>query len=114
MEAPQAVNVDRCIRAAIKGYVMAVLVTGGAGYIGSHMVWELLDAGEEVVVLDRLSTGFDWAVPQEAKLAVGDIGDAALVGALIREHGVEAIIHFAGSIVVPESVADPLGYYDNN
>ena len=58
---------------------MAVLVTGGAGYIGSHMVWELLDAGEEVVVLDRLSTGFDWAVAPEAKLVVGDIGDGALV-----------------------------------
>jgi UDP-glucose 4-epimerase len=93
---------------------MAVLVTGGAGYIGSHMVWELLDAGEEVVVLDRLSTGFDWAVPQEAKLVVGDIGDAPLVGSVIRDHGIDAIIHFAGSIVVPESVADPLGYYENN
>jgi UDP-glucose 4-epimerase len=93
---------------------MAVLVTGGAGYIGSHMVWELLDAGEEVVVLDRLSTGFDWAVPQEASLVVGDIGDAALVGSVIEQHAVDAIIHFAGSIVVPESVADPLGYYDNN
>jgi UDP-glucose 4-epimerase len=93
---------------------MAVLVTGGAGYIGSHMVWELLDAGEEVVVLDRLSTGFDWAVPQEARLVVGDIGDAALVGSIIRDHRIDAIIHFAGSIVVPESVTDPLAYYDNN
>src|SRR3982751_6387671 len=93
---------------------MAVLVTGGAGYIGSHMVWELLDAGEEVVVLDRLSTGFGWAVAPEATLVVGDIADAALVGSLISEHSVDAIIHFAGSIVVPESVADPLGYYANN
>lgn len=93
---------------------MAVLVTGGAGYIGSHMVWELLDAGEEVVVLDRLSSGFDWAVPQEAKLVVGDIGDMKLVGSIIARHKIDAIIHFAGSIVVPESVADPLGYYDNN
>jgi UDP-glucose 4-epimerase len=93
---------------------MSVLVTGGAGYIGSHMVWELLDAGESVVVLDRLSTGFRWAVPAEARLTVGDVGDAALVASLIREHGVDAIIHFAGSIVVPESVADPLGYYENN
>src|SRR5262245_20484900 len=93
---------------------MAVLVTGGAGYIGSHMVWELLDANEEVVVLDRLSTGFDWAVPQEAKLVIGDIGDSALVGSIIRDRSVDAIIHFAGSIVVPESVADPLGYYQNN
>jgi UDP-glucose 4-epimerase len=93
---------------------MSVLVTGGAGYIGSHMVWELLDRGEEVVVLDRLSTGFDWAVPAEAKLVVGDVGDPQLVGSLIAEHGVKAIIHFAGSIIVPESVADPLGYYENN
>ena len=93
---------------------MAVLVTGGAGYIGSHMVWELLDAGEEVVVLDRLSTGFAWAVAPEARLVVGDVGDAALVGSLIADHSVDAIIHFAGSIVVPESVADPLGYYANN
>src|ERR1700754_3068549 len=93
---------------------MAVLVTGGAGYIGSHMVWELLDAGESVVVLDRLSTGFSWAVAPEARLVVGDVADAALVGGIIREHSVDAIIHFAGSIVVPESVADPLGYYENN
>ena len=93
---------------------MAVLVTGGAGYIGSHMVWELIDAGEEVVVIDRLSTGFDWAVAPEAKLVRGDIADQELVGRLIRESGIDAIIHFAGSIVVPESVADPLGYYENN
>lgn len=93
---------------------MAVLVTGGAGYIGSHMVWELLDAGEQVVVVDRLSTGFDWAVAPEAKLVLGDVGDAALIGQVIKDHDVDAIIHFAGSIVVPESVADPLGYYENN
>lgn len=93
---------------------MSVLVTGGAGYIGSHMVWELLDAGEEVVVLDRLSTGFDWAVPPEARLVVGDIADRDLVATLIRDHAVDAIIHFAGSIIVPESVADPLAYYENN
>jgi UDP-glucose 4-epimerase len=93
---------------------MTVLVTGGAGYIGSHMVWELLDSGEEVVVLDRLSTGFDWAVAPEAKLVVGDVADKDLVGSLIRDRKVDAIIHFAGSIVVPESVADPLGYYENN
>jgi UDP-glucose 4-epimerase len=93
---------------------MTVLVTGGAGYIGSHMVWALLDAGEDVVVLDRLSTGFAWAVAPDAKLIVGDVGDADLVGALIEKHDVEAIIHFAGSVVVPESVSDPLGYYLNN
>lgn len=93
---------------------MAVLVTGGAGYIGSHMVWELLDAGEEVVVVDRLSTGFEWAVAPEARLVVGDIADKNLVSSLIREHKVDAIIHFAGSAVVPESIGDPLAYYENN
>ena len=93
---------------------MAVLVTGGAGYIGSHMVWELLDAGEEVVVVDRLSTGFDWAVPAEARLVVGDIAETGLIRSIIRRHHIDAIIHFAGSVVVPESIADPLGYYDNN
>jgi UDP-glucose 4-epimerase len=93
---------------------MTVLVTGGAGYIGSHMVWRLLDQGEDVVVLDRLSTGFHWAVPAEAELVVGDIADQELVEATIRRRDVDAIIHFAGSIVVPDSVADPLGYYQNN
>lgn len=93
---------------------MAVLVTGGAGYIGSHMVWALLDQGEEVVVLDRLSTGFDWAVAGAATLVVGDIADQNLIRETIRKHEVDAIIHFAGSIIVPESVADPLGYYLNN
>ena len=93
---------------------MTVLVTGGAGYIGSHMVWRLLDAGEEVVVVDRLSTGFEWAVPAEAELVVGDIADQSLVEDTIRRCGVDAIIHFAGSVVVPESVSDPLGYYLNN
>ena len=93
---------------------MSVLVTGGAGYIGSHMVLELLDSGESVVVLDNLSTGFRWAVPTNATLVEGDVGDQDLVRSIVRKHGVKAIIHFAGSIVVPESVADPLGYYHNN
>ena len=93
---------------------MSVLVTGGAGYIGSHMVWALVDRGEDVVVLDRLSTGFDWAVAPEATLVVGDIADDSLVDRLISEHGIDAIVHFAGSIIVPQSVADPLGYYLNN
>lgn len=93
---------------------MAVLVTGGAGYIGSHMVWELLDQGEDVVVLDRLTTGFNWAVPLEVRLYVGDVGDRSLVRQIIRRHEVDAIIHFAGSVVVPESIADPIGYYANN
>ncbi|MGO9422040.1 UDP-glucose 4-epimerase GalE [Roseiarcus sp.] len=93
---------------------MSVLVTGGAGYIGGHMTLGLLDAGEKVAVLDDLSTGFDWAVADPARLAVGDMGDADLVARLIDEHEVDAIAHFAARIVVPESVSDPLGYYLNN
>ncbi|WP_319774501.1 UDP-glucose 4-epimerase GalE [Breoghania sp.] len=92
---------------------MAVLVTGGAGYIGSHMVVNLVEAGEEVVVLDNLSTGFDWAVAGAARLVVGDLADTALVHQVLAE-GVDAVIHFAGSVIVPESVADPLKYYRNN
>jgi UDP-glucose 4-epimerase len=92
----------------------AVLVTGGAGYIGSHAVLALLDAGWRVVVIDNLSTGFRWAVPAEAAFAEGDIADQALVARLIEEHKIGAIIHFAGSIIVPESVEKPLKYYENN
>lgn len=93
---------------------MAILVSGGAGYIGSHMVLELLDRGERVVVLDNLSTGFWWAIPPEATFIQGDIGDQELVEKLIAEHGITALAHFAARIVVPESVSDPLGYYFNN
>jgi UDP-glucose 4-epimerase len=93
---------------------VTILVTGGAGYIGSHMVWRLIDAGEKVVVADRLSTGFDWAVAPEAKLVTGELGDDGFREALFAGGDIEAIIHFAGSIIVPESVADPLGYYGNN
>jgi len=93
---------------------MAVLVTGGAGYIGGHMNLGLLDAGEKVVALDDLSTGFAWAVPETAKLVVGDFGDAELVARLLKEYEIDAIAHFAAKIVVPESLADPLGYYLNN
>jgi UDP-glucose 4-epimerase len=93
---------------------MSILVTGGCGYIGSHMVHALADQGRDVVVLDNLSTGFRRALPDAARLVVGDIGDMDLTGTLFRRHGVTAIIHFAGSIIVPESVADPLGYYFNN
>ena len=93
---------------------MTVLVTGGAGYIGSHMVHALVDAGERVVVLDNLTTGFDWAVAPGATLLIGDTGDQSRVAALIAEHRVNAVIHFAASIVVPDSVRDPLGYYRNN
>src|SRR3982074_2170806 len=93
---------------------MTILVSGGAGYIGSHMVHALVDAGESVVVLDNLSTGFDWAVPKGVPLVIGETGDQPRVAALIAEHSVDTIIHFAASIVVPDSVADPLGYYRNN
>jgi UDP-glucose 4-epimerase len=93
---------------------MSILVTGGAGYIGSHMVNELADAGERVIVLDNLSTGFDWAIPKGVPLIVGDTGDQNLVAQIIREHKVDAIIHFAAWLVVPDSLKDPLGYYKNN
>jgi UDP-glucose 4-epimerase len=91
-----------------------VLVTGGAGYIGSHAVLALLDANWPVVVIDDLSTGFGWAVPEGAAFARGDIADQALVGELIRAHRIGAIMHFAGSVVVPDSVSNPLRYYENN
>jgi UDP-glucose 4-epimerase len=93
---------------------MTVLVTGGAGYIGSHMVRVLVDAGESVVVVDNLSTGFSALLPEGVPLFIGDAGDENLVEGVIAQHGVESIIHFAGSVVVPESMRDPLGYYRNN
>ena len=93
---------------------MSVLVTGGAGYIGSHMVLALADAGEAVTVLDNLSTGVRSAVDARATFVEGDVGDSDLVSKTLRENDVSAVIHFAGSIVVPESVADPLKYYLNN
>jgi UDP-glucose 4-epimerase len=93
---------------------MTILVTGGCGYIGSHMVHALADAGEPVVVIDNLSTGFRGALPKTIPLVVGDVGDQALVTDVIRTHAVNEIIHFAASIVVPDSVRDPLGYYRNN
>jgi UDP-glucose 4-epimerase len=93
---------------------MTILVTGGAGYIGSHMVHELVDTGEPVVVLDNLSTGFRFLVPDQVPFVAGNTGDRELVAQTLRRHGVTAIIHFAASIVVPDSVRDPLGYYSNN
>jgi len=93
---------------------MAVLVTGGAGYIGSHMVLALADAGEDVVVLDNLTTGFDWALDSRAKFIKGNANDIKLVAKIIKQHKIKEIIHFAGSIIVPESVIDPLKYYSNN
>jgi UDP-glucose 4-epimerase len=93
---------------------MTVLVTGGAGYIGSHTVYALLDRGEAVVVLDDLSTGVRAQVGEQAVFVRGDIADTALVKNIVSTHRVDAVIHFAGSIVVPDSVTDPLGYYKNN
>jgi UDP-glucose 4-epimerase len=90
---------------------MAVLVTGGAGYIGSHMVLALIDAGEEVIVIDDLSTGFRNAVHSKARLIVGDVADTAVVLRTLAEYRINEVIHFAAKIIVPDSVADPLGYY---
>lgn len=91
-----------------------VLVTGGAGYIGSHAVLALKDAGWPVAVIDNLVTGFRFAVPEGVPFYQGDIEDGALVARIIAEQGVKAIMHFAGSVVVPESVENPLKYYHNN
>lgn len=93
---------------------MAVLVTGGAGYIGSHMVWRLLDAGETVVVIDNLSTGHSWSIPGQATLIAGDIADPQVLRAACDAAPIEAVIHFAGSVVVPDSIAEPARYYRNN
>src|SRR3954452_22015968 len=93
---------------------MTVLVTGGAGYIGSHTVLALAEAGEDVVVIDDLSTGFSAYLPEGVPLFIGDAGDENLLEGVIAQHNIESIIHFAGSVVVPESMRDPLGYYHNN
>jgi UDP-glucose 4-epimerase len=93
---------------------VTVLVTGGAGYIGSHMVRALAEAGERVVVIDDLSTGFSAFLPEGVPLFIGDAADENLVEGVISAHGVDSIIHFAGSVVVPESMRDPLAYYRNN
>jgi UDP-glucose 4-epimerase len=91
-----------------------VLVTGGCGYIGSHAVLALRDAGWPVVVIDNLTTGFRWALPADVPLEEGDIGDKARVSEVLAKHKIGAIMHFAGSIIVPESVENPLKYYRNN
>ena len=90
-----------------------ILVTGGAGYIGSHVVRQLGEAGEDIVVLDNLCTGFRSAVTS-GTLVVGDAGDQALVSRILAEHPVSAILHFAAHTIVPESVTNPLKYYSNN
>jgi UDP-glucose 4-epimerase len=92
---------------------MSILVTGGAGYIGSHVVRQLGERGESVVVLDNLSTGYRSAV-LHGKLIVGDTSDSELVSSLLKEHGIETVMHFAAHTIVPESVSDPLKYYGNN
>jgi UDP-glucose 4-epimerase len=91
-----------------------VLVTGGAGYIGSHAVLALRDAGWPVAVIDNLTTGFRFAVPEDVPFYEGDIADAALLARIFEEQGTRGIMHFAGSIIVPESVENPLKYYHNN
>lgn len=93
---------------------LKVLVTGGAGYIGSHAVLALKDAGHKPVVIDNLVTGFRWAIPEDVPFVEGNIADEQLVGATLRDQGIDAIMHFAGSIIVPESVENPLKYYRNN
>ena len=92
----------------------SVLVTGGAGYIGSHAVLALKDAGWKVAVIDNLSTGFRFAVPDDVPFYEGDVEDGALLMRIFGEQKTRAVMHFAGSIVVPESVEDPLKYYHNN
>ncbi len=91
----------------------SILVTGGAGYIGSHVVRQLREAAEKVIVLDNLGRGFRQAVRQ-SELIVGDVGDRTLVSRLLKEHGVDTVMHFAAHTIVPESVAQPLKYYGNN
>ena len=91
-----------------------ILVTGGAGYIGSHAVYALLDRGVEVVILDNLSTGFRQVLPQDIKFIEGNAGNEKLIHELLVDYSIAGVMHFAGSIVMPESVTDPLTYYQNN
>ena len=93
---------------------MGVLVTGGAGYIGSHTAYALLDHGHDVVIIDNLSTGVRENVPDDATFVQGDVADGDLVERIIAENDISAVVHFAGSIIVPESVSNPLKYYQNN
>ena len=92
---------------------LTVLVTGGAGYIGSHAVLALLDSGHRPIVIDNLLTGFRWAVPDEVSFYEGDIADSNLIAQIVKDEAIDAVMHFAGSVVVPESVENPLKYYHN-
>jgi UDP-glucose 4-epimerase len=103
-----------CRTSCVAGAGVTILVTGGAGYIGSHIVQGLVDRQQSVVVLDNLSTGFRQAVPSEVSLVIGEVGDEGLLLRLMDEHRIEAVMHFAASSVVPDSVANPIGYYNNN
>ncbi|MGK0297666.1 MAG: UDP-glucose 4-epimerase [Gammaproteobacteria bacterium] len=94
--------------------IQSVLVTGGAGYIGSHVALALLESGYKVVIVDDLSTGHVKLVPDNCKFIEGNIGDKGLMSEVLKKHAIEAVLHFAGSIVVEESVSDPLKYYRNN
>jgi UDP-glucose 4-epimerase len=91
-----------------------ILVTGAAGYIGSHTVHQLVARGEKVLALDNLYSGFRWAIPQGVELIVGNVGDSELTDKIVREHRVESVIHFAAHLEVEESTRDPLKYYRNN
>ena len=93
---------------------MATLITGGAGYIGSHMAYALLDSGAEAVVVDDLSAGFEWLVPRQMQLIKGNFSDTALMADIFTRHRIDSIVHFAASVSVPESFEDPLYYYRNN
>ncbi len=92
----------------------SILVTGGAGYIGSHVALRLLQANRDVVVIDNLYSGHRWAVPDQAVFYQGDAGDTGLVADILRQHDVDSVIHLAGHVVVPESIRDPAKYYHNN
>ena len=93
---------------------MSILVLGGAGYIGSHTVYELIDAGEDVVIVDNLSTGFKKAVHPKARFYQGDIKDRAFLDSVFEKENLDGVIHFAASSQVGESMVNPLKYYDNN
>lgn len=93
---------------------MAILVLGGAGYIGSHTVWELIDRGEDVVIIDNLLTGYREAIHKKARFYEGDIRNREFLDHVFEKEHIEAAIHFAASSLVGESVTDPLKYYDNN